>query len=192
MPVKLSIGLSRKIGLPDYSSLGANCQIELELESAILSRDPVGLGDQARRAYAACAEAVEDALQRHRPADPGSRQAGHRSTANNGRSVHRYTTLPATAKQLEFARKLATQIPGMEEPGLEAFSQERWGKPSAGLDRTEASQLIDALRQIVVEQHGFREMPQGASRRDADDWRTSGVDERDDRHDSANGSPEVG
>ena len=42
----------------------------LELESALLSQDPVGLDNQARRAYGVCAKAVDDALKRHRPTDP--------------------------------------------------------------------------------------------------------------------------
>ena len=148
MPLKLSIGLSRKNGLPDYGSLGAHCQIELELEAALLSRDPVSLGDQARRAFAACAEAVEEALTRHRPADARSCSQGR--AAANGRSVHSFTPLPATARQLEYARQLAAQVPGLEEPGLEAFVQQHCGKPQLVLNRGEASQLIEVLRQLVA------------------------------------------
>lgn len=192
MPLKLSIGLSRKVGLPDYGSLGASCHIELELESALLARDPISLGDRARQTYAACAEAVDDALQRHRPTDARPCSNGHVATASNGRSAHRFTPPPATAKQQEYARQLATQIPGLEEPGLEAFSQQRWGKPPAALDRSEASELIDALRQLAVEQHGSREMPQGVFRREANDWPATDAEEPEDRHYSATGSSDVG
>ena len=189
MPMKLSIGLSRKIGLLDYGSLGATCHLELELDSALLSRDPVSLGDRARQAYSACAEAIEDALKRHRPADPRPCSNDRAQASSQRHFAHRYVALPATAKQLEFARQLATQISSLDEPGLTAFTQEHWGKSPANLDRSEASQLIDELRQLLHAQNGIREMSQVASRRDTDDWRTNTIDEPDDRHDSANGSP---
>ena len=33
MPMKLNVGVSRKVGLPDYGSVGASCNLELELDS---------------------------------------------------------------------------------------------------------------------------------------------------------------
>ena len=184
MPLKLSIGLARKIGLPDYGSLGAHCHIELELDSALLSRDPVSLGDQARRAYAACAEAVEEALTRHRPAD--ARPCSQGRAAANGRSAHPFTPLLATSKQLEYARQLAAQVPGLEESGLEMIAQEQWGKPVAELSRAEASQVIDDLRQILLENNAPQEMPHSANGRNSD------VAGSDDGQDSTHGSPDLG
>ena len=184
MPLKLNIGLSRKTGLPDYGSLGAHCHIELELDSALLSRDPVSLGDQARRAYAACAEAVEEALTRHRPAD--ARPCSQGREAANGRTAHPFTPLLATAKQLEYACQLAAQVPGLEESGLEAFVQQHFGKPVAELSRAEASQVIDDLRRILVEHREPLEMPHSRNGRKSD------VVGSDDGQDSTNGSPDLG
>ena len=43
MPMKLNVGVSRKIGLPDYGSVGASCNLELELDSSLLERDLDGI-----------------------------------------------------------------------------------------------------------------------------------------------------
>ena len=36
MPLRLQVGLQQKVGRPDYGSLGAACQVELELDSQLL------------------------------------------------------------------------------------------------------------------------------------------------------------
>jgi len=40
MPTKVSVGLSKKAGLPNYGSGGASCHVELERDSHILDGDP--------------------------------------------------------------------------------------------------------------------------------------------------------
>ena len=40
MPLKLTVGLSKKVGLPNYGSLGATCGLEVELPSSALHDDP--------------------------------------------------------------------------------------------------------------------------------------------------------
>lgn len=171
MPLKLSIGLSRKVGLPEYGSLGASCHIELELESNLLSQDPVNLGDRARQAYAACAEAVEDALRRHRPAD-ATRQNGHAGAHKNGRLDTPSMPLPATARQIEYIHRLASRIPGLDEQVLDALAQEHWYKPAAELDRHQASHLIDELRKLAAEHSpASRQSLSDPEWHDAQSWR---------------------
>lgn len=36
MPMTVKVGLSKKVGQPDYGSLGASCDIELELDGGLL------------------------------------------------------------------------------------------------------------------------------------------------------------
>jgi hypothetical protein len=36
MPLRLNVGVSKKVGLPEYSSAGAHCELELEVESGLL------------------------------------------------------------------------------------------------------------------------------------------------------------
>ena len=53
--LKLSVSTSKKIGLPDYGSLGASCGVELELDPRLLDRDLAAFHDRVRQAYVACA-----------------------------------------------------------------------------------------------------------------------------------------
>ena len=68
MPLKLSAGISKKMGLPDYGSLGATCHVEVELPAGLLEHDLESLHRQVRNAYIACSQAVNDELARHRAA----------------------------------------------------------------------------------------------------------------------------
>ena len=54
MPMKFNVGLSKKVGLPDYGSLGASCHIEVELDAALVQQDLDGFHRQVRNAYVAC------------------------------------------------------------------------------------------------------------------------------------------
>lgn len=65
MPLKLHAGLSKKVGLPGYGSLGASCHLEIELDTSLLARDPPGFQEQVQAAFGACAQAVQAELDRH-------------------------------------------------------------------------------------------------------------------------------
>ncbi len=53
MPLKLTVGLSRKIGLPDYGSLCASCTTEFEVDLSLPQRDLEAFQNHVRHAYAA-------------------------------------------------------------------------------------------------------------------------------------------
>ena len=61
--LKLNTGITRKVGLPDYGSAGASCNLEVELDTSLF-HDLDGLHQVVRRAYAACNQAVQDELAR--------------------------------------------------------------------------------------------------------------------------------
>jgi hypothetical protein len=65
MPLRLNVGVSKKLGLPAYSSIGATCHLEVEVDSNLL-RDPAGFQDQVRGAFIAAGQAVDDELARLR------------------------------------------------------------------------------------------------------------------------------
>ena len=75
MALKLNVGVSRKVGLPDYGSVGASCNLELEVEVGLLERDLDAFHARVRDAYVAAHQAVHDELARlqapvEAPCDP--------------------------------------------------------------------------------------------------------------------------
>jgi hypothetical protein len=173
MPLRLNIGLSKKLGLPDYGSLGASCNVDIELDATLLQTDPEAFQRHARNAYDACRRAVQEELARHQAA-PSSTPTSHSpataaSTGGNGHSGHgdngngnghangngngqngngRGNGHPASEKQMTYVRQLAGHIKGLGVRRLEALATKMFAKPVAGLTSLEASGLIDALKGI--------------------------------------------
>jgi hypothetical protein len=156
---KLNVGLTKKIGLPDYGSLSATCHVELETEN-VLQGDLAAFHERVQRIFAACRQAVNDELARQQPA---SRETGPRSPANgngskpapaNGRTSSRQNGNGhgATTKQLDYAEQLAKQIRGVGKRGLEQLAQKMFGKPVSDLSAMDASGLIDTLKAIKADE----------------------------------------
>jgi hypothetical protein len=61
--LKLHAGVSKKVGLPNYSSASASCTIEAELDSSLL-QDHQGFQIVVQRAYQSCEQAVQDQITR--------------------------------------------------------------------------------------------------------------------------------
>jgi hypothetical protein len=149
MPLTLNVGLSKKIGLPDYGSLGATCSVAVELPGSLIFDDLETFHKRVRDAYVACAQAVNDELARHQGADPPARQNGNGSSPKaadpepqngNGRT--------ATTKQLDYARQLAGQIRGLGIRRMETLCERMFNKALVRLTSLDASGLIDTLKAI--------------------------------------------
>ena len=54
MAMKINVGLQKKVGQPNYGSLGASCQIEFEMDSALLESNMDGFHDRVNGAFLAC------------------------------------------------------------------------------------------------------------------------------------------
>lgn len=139
--LKLNVGLSKKVGLPDYGSLGASCHVEVEIDSGLIFDDLDAFHQKVRQAYVACSQAVNDELARQQPSvsqaesqTQAPSQTGPAATNGNGNG-HRNGTNGGTAsqKQVNYANQLAGQIQGLGVRRLEALANKMFGKPSTQL-----------------------------------------------------------
>jgi hypothetical protein len=149
MPLKLTVGLSKKVGLPNYGSLGATCGLEVEVPSSSLHSDPEALERQVRAAFAACARAVQDELNRHRPPPAVPSSDGHRDpdgpddVADRREGVDGPRQRPATGAQVRALRVICAR----RDLDLEGLVGERFDVDGPeGLSVAEASRLIDELQ----------------------------------------------
>ena len=170
MPLKLSVGISKKIGQPDYGSLGASCHVEVELDASLLQVDLETFHRHVSNAYVACCQAVNDELhrhasatrptatpQRHQDTPPqashnnglrnGSGNGSHAASSNgNGTGNGNGNGSRASEKQLTYIRQLAGQVRGLGVRRLETLADRMFGKPLADMSSLDASKLIDTLK----------------------------------------------
>jgi len=62
MGLKLTVGFQRKVGLPEYGSKGATCQVEIEIDPSLIERNPSGFQGKVAETFQACQRAVEHQL----------------------------------------------------------------------------------------------------------------------------------
>ena len=166
MPLRLNVGVSRKVGLPDYGSVGASCNLELELPQDLLERDLEGFHARVRDAYVATHQAVHDELARlhagaqagppehprddPRPDDRATRDRpetnGRRADPPRGGGDRRPSARAATAKQVAALVALARRA-GADLEGL-LHHQCGVARPEE-LTLAQASRVIDLLKATV-------------------------------------------
>jgi hypothetical protein len=159
MPLTLNVGISKKLGLPDYGSIGAMCNVTVELDASLLTQDLDGFHRHVRNAYVACAQAVNDELAGHKAGDD-ARNNGHtdRVSGNGSSNSHAATRSngngngngghQASEKQMNYVNQLARSIRGLGVRRLDSLTGKMFGKPLADLTSLDASGLIDTLKAI--------------------------------------------
>lgn len=150
MPLTLNVGVSKKIGQPDYGSLGASCSVEVELDASLLANDLDGFHHRVRQAYTACCQAVNDELARHQAASsapaPSRVDAAANGSVANGQTRRRESTRRATTSQVRALHAIADR----QRRDLIALLQERFSIQTAEeLSIAEASSLIDELKNVA-------------------------------------------
>lgn len=150
--MRLIIGLSKKIGLPGFGSVGATCQLESAEFNAELGSDD--FERRAKRAFDACRKAVEEEIARHGGKSLRTSEASHPSEASssNGESFLRERSMnarppgsggrPATLKQLNALKAMATK----RRLSRGELNDVLGGKPFDALTIAEASIAIDRLQ----------------------------------------------
>jgi hypothetical protein len=151
MPLRLNVGVSKKVGLPAYSSIGASCNLEVELDNSLL-RDLDGFHDQVRDAFVAAQQAVNDELVRlQAQAEVGQTRPalttnGHQNS--NGHTVPKAEVPrsrprnPATPSQVRAILAIARN----QHADLDGLLCDLGVTRPEELSITEASKLIDQLK----------------------------------------------
>jgi hypothetical protein len=152
MPLTLNVGVSRKVGLPNYASLGASCSTQLELDPVVLS-EPEILRKKIEHAFKICRQAVDVELAKsdtdHLPARLPivSPVNGSDDVPIQG-DLEVEPPLLATERQVEFLYQLARQIRGLGGQRLVLVAEHRFGHSLHELSTGEASSLIDLLKEV--------------------------------------------
>ena len=155
MPLKITAGLSRKLGQPDYGSVGASCHIECELDPIDFRFDIDSLEQRIRDAYDICDRVVRAELQRQNAHPPiplrtanasapcssnGNGSTGNGSTGNGSTARGRRAATPAQRRAvLAIATEAGVDLDELLRAHFSVLSVDE-------LSVAEASQLIDHLR----------------------------------------------
>ena len=75
MPMTLNVGLSKKVGEPDYGSRGASVNLETELDAGLVN-DPDRLRDRIRQLFQLARSAVHEELSPNGHQHPANGNAG--------------------------------------------------------------------------------------------------------------------
>jgi hypothetical protein len=161
--MKLNIGLSKKIGQPDYGSLGASCHVEVELDGSLLQNDLEDFHRHVKNAFTACRQAVNDELARNQVGStetPVVESAGTNGAGTNGQNGNGHR---ASQKQVDYAIQLAGQIKGLGNRRLESLASKMFNKPIVDLSSLNASGLIDVLKDIKAGKINLTDALNGAA-----------------------------
>ena len=160
MALKLSLGLARKVGQPDYGSLQASCHVEFELDGSLLKSDLERFHQHVKNAYVACSQAVHDELGRQqsagsngkKPQDAGNGKTPSNGSANGDGGKPR-STRSATSSQIRAIHAISAR----QQVDLAQVLYDRFGagRPEE-LSISEASELIDELKSAASGTGGQR------------------------------------
>ena len=153
MAMKIDVGVCKKVGLPDYGSAGAHCDITLEADISVLN-NPDEFQERVRHAYGLCRQAIKNELARL-GGKAESQNSSNKASDQRERVVQTERKLqPAcnaralpSDKQKKFIGQLVRGIKGLDNKRLDAYCEQEFGKSSQQLSAQDASKLIDMLKE---------------------------------------------
>jgi len=151
MPLKLNIGLSRKVGEANYGSRGASVNVEIEVDSSLVS-EPAKLHEKIRNVFGLVRASVAEGLNGtngHCHADSPDMN-GRQNGSNDNGAAHNEANGQRSSpgrRATESQCKALFAITKSQGLKLKDVLRERFhvDKPEE-LSLKEASQLIDALK----------------------------------------------
>jgi hypothetical protein len=157
MPLKLNIGLSRKVGDANYGSRGASVNVELEVDSSLVV-EPAKFHERIRQVFGlvrtSLAEELNGGNGHANSANGDTANDRQKSTGNGQNGINgQKPAAPRAATQSQVKALYAiTKSQGLN---LNQLLRERFrvGKPEQ-LSIREASQLIDDLKSSGSQERG--------------------------------------
>ena len=148
--LKLNVGLTKKVGQENFGSKGASVNVELELDSGIIT-EPERLRERIKQLFTIAKSSVDEELNgssqvangHSGTATTGAGTNGNGHTNGNGTSQRKTSPRRATASQARALHVIADRQ-GIDLAGL---LRQRFSLDQAGdLSITEASAMIDELK----------------------------------------------
>lgn len=142
MPMKLNVGLSRKIGEANYGSRGASVNVELEVDSSLVS-EPAKLQDRIRQLFGLVKVSLAEELNGGNGHAPNNAEQPSNGHAPEPAQRSGNTSRPATQSQVKAIYAIARS----KRLNVNQLLRERFrvAKPE-DLGIKEASQFIDELK----------------------------------------------
>jgi len=157
MAVKLSVGLQRKVVLPEFGSLGASCHVEFEIDRSLLEHDLNGFHQKVSDAFVACRQAVQDQLATANGTlvDVGCPNPGPKPSRNGQQATERPNgpnPRPGAGTITQSQLRAIHAISRRSHIDPAVLVQERFQveRPES-LSIREASRLIDELKRCAAE-----------------------------------------
>ena len=147
MPLKVNVGLSRKVGEANYGSRGGSINVEMELDTGLVN-DPPRLQERIRQLFGLVRASLAEELNgngSHAASKCPVPAAPHDQRGSNGNGPPRQANPPRPATQSQV--KAIYAIARSQGMDVHQLLRDRFnvGRPD-DLTVKEASQLIDSLK----------------------------------------------
>jgi hypothetical protein len=148
MAIKAIVSFNQKLGQPNYGSVGVGCSVEVELDSALLEKDPQELRGKLDLAYITCRQSVQSQLIPFQASESAPSR-----TLTHADAISERPSRPATQSQ----QRALWAICNQNGLNLEAVCRDEYEVPAADcLSISQASSLIDKLKSTTSVAGGAR------------------------------------